>query len=255
MSLTTDYELPRVLGIDITSNLIHLSVIDTDDPDTALAAAVPVVSQPPYSLFNVHHHVQTAVNQAVDLITDGDTSLPALVVCSKFMWRDMKTDPSAARRSMVHTLLLEQLHRLRVPVTEFPLPTALVWARGSGVGKTGGMLDLLDDLAVTKLSAKKPAGQEKYRPGTGILAAIAAQSIGMEVGGFPVNDERLSRAAGYATPTARTKDNRSINWTSRRVPPRSVAEWETRNKDIAGWLRAGDTAAALGAEGESETAA
>ncbi|MCB1258565.1 MAG: hypothetical protein KDB26_15750, partial [Microthrixaceae bacterium] len=67
MSLTTDYELPRVLGIDITSNLIHLSVIDTDDPDTAMSAAVPVVSQPPYSLFNVHHHVQTAVREAVDL--------------------------------------------------------------------------------------------------------------------------------------------------------------------------------------------
>lgn len=251
MTISTDYAVPRVLGIDITSNLIHLSVIDTDDPDTALAAAVPVVSQPPYSLFNVHHHVQTAVTQATDLITDGNQSLPALVVCSKFMWRDMKTDPSAARRSMVHTLLLEQLHRLRVPMTEFPLPTALVWARGEGVGKAGGMLTLLDDLAGTKLSAKKPAGQEKYRTGTGILAAIAAQSVGMEVGGFPVTDARLSVAAGYATPTARTKDNRSINWTSRRQPPRSVAEWESRSKDVAGWLRAGDSAAALGAEGDA----
>ena len=246
--MITDYNDPRVIGIDVTSSMIHLAVIHNAAPDVVGGYSFSVTTQPPYSLYNTHHHVAVAVSAAVQQITEND-SLPALAVCSKFMWRDMKVDPSAARRAAVHTLLLAELHRLRVPVTEFPLPTALRWATGAGAGKAGGMLTELDDEARTRLTLKTQGTQEKYRDSTAILAAIAAMSVGMELGGFKTTDARLSVAAGYESPKSRKRDNRSINWTSRRTPPRSVDEWTKRHEDIAGWLKQGDEKAALSDEG------
>ncbi|BBY99629.1 hypothetical protein [Mycolicibacterium fallax] len=246
--MLTDYDNPRVIGIDVTSSMIHLAVIHSAAPDTVDGYSFSVTTQPPYSLYNTHHHVSAAVSQVVKQITENGT-LPALAVCSKFMWRDMKTDPSAARRAAVHTMLLAELHRLRVPVTEFPLPTALRWATGSGAGKAGGMLPELDEEARTRLTMNVQGTHDKYRVSTAILAAIGAMSIGMELSGFKTTDARLSVAAGYESPKSRKRDNRSINWTSRRVPPRSVDEWSKRHEDIAGWLRQGDEKAALNTEG------
>lgn len=246
--MITDYENPRVIGIDVTSSMIHLAVIHAAEPDVVDGYSFSVTTQPPYSLYNTHHHVAVAVSAAVQQITEGGT-LPALAVCSKFMWRDMKTDPSAARRAAVHTLLMAELHRLRVPTTEFPLPTAQRWTTGAGAGKAGGMLVELDKQARTRLTLKTQGTHEKYRESTAILAAIGAMSVGMEMSSFKVTDARLSVAAGYESPKSRKRDNRSINWTSRRVPPRSVEEWTERHEDIAGWLKQGDEKAALNTEG------
>lgn len=241
--------VPLVFGVDVTTRGVSLALVTADDPQPK-RAFIPEPSDEglahtPYSTW---HRSADLAKRAYDKITSKGTVRPTLVLAAKNIWSDMKTDPSAFRRAMVWSLLLDRLHKARVPVGEYPLPSLLVWLEGSGHGGRGrGVLSVLDQ-AVEKQWGTKPlygvgTNGESYtypfRRSTVALAMAAAMAVGIETD-VPVTQRRLNVLSGYADDEATTRTNKSIVFPTRRKPPRTVAEWNELNAHPESLLRAVD---------------
>lgn len=234
MSELTTPSSPMVFGVDVTTRGASLAVVLGSDP-TPKRAFLPAASDDglahtPYSTW---HRASDLATRTYDKLTRGGTIRPTLVLCAKNIWSDMKSDPSAYRRAMAWTLLLERLHRDRVPVGEYPIPSLLVWLEGTGHGGQGrGVMSVLDTAVekrwgVTPLYGQSESGETftyPYRRSTVALAMAAAMAVGIETD-VPVTQRRLDVLSGYPDSDATSRSNKSINFPTRRKPPRTVAAW------------------------------
>lgn len=213
---------PRIVwGIDVTVTLVHLARIAEGDekPGTGIA---PVTSDggAVHTVASTQHKLVTAADTVVAKVLAG--SKPDLVVMSKFMWNDMRADPSAGRRAQLWWSIAERLLDAGVPLAEFPLPTLTTWARGGAGKSTGKMLDAQAATVKALWPAIEPP--VNHRAGTVLLAAAGAMAVGIST---PVaaTQDRLNLLAGYDGPTDRHRTNKAVQWPAACTPPRTVADW------------------------------
>ncbi|BBZ00534.1 hypothetical protein [Mycolicibacterium fallax] len=244
---------PLVVAVDVTTRGVSIARITApllEAADKPLSAFVPQPADEglAHTAYSTWHRATDLVKRSYAKITLNDER-PTLVLFAKPIWGDLKTDPSAFRRHQIVALLQDRLHKDRVPVGEFPLPTLLKWMTGSGVaGKGRGVMAALNKAVVDQWgtpSASHSATAEgtpyntQFRQSTVALAAAAAMAVGLETQ-IPVVQSRLNYLSGYETESAITRANKSVMFPTRRKPPRTVEAWRELNAHPETLLRVVD---------------
>lgn len=223
----TDLTPRLVWGIDVTVTAVHLARITEGDPKPG-TGVVPVTGDggAVHTVASTHHKLVTAADTAVAAVLS--KGAPALVTMSKFMWNDMRADPSAGRRAHLWWTIAERLLDAGVPVGEFPLPTLTTWSRGGAGKSTGKMLDAQANTAKALWPDIEPPAN--HRAGTVLLAAAGAMAVGIST---PVaaTQDRLNILSGYDGPAERHRSNQSIQWPAARKPPRTVEAWKALHEN------------------------
>ncbi|MCV7194125.1 hypothetical protein [Mycolicibacterium brumae] len=233
-----------VFAVDVTTSVVSIArVQETDGP------AIPAVSWIDPPSFGGSHRPLTTWQKACEVADEVVAKItsagnPTMVVMAKQQWgptapwklrgnsrASLPGDPSAQRRIQIHTLIEDRLHRLGVPVAEFPYVTALKWARGYGEKGRGGevMTALTDYVASTwGIEQRTEIGRDgkphtrSFRPAVAVLAAIGAMAVGVEVAGIEVTDARLGMLDAAK--------NAMIQWPAEFVPPSTPASWDERRR-------------------------
>ena len=243
---------PIVYGVDVTTRGVSIARIASpliEREDKPLSVFLPQQSDEglahtPYSTW---HRATDLAKRAQAELTKHDQR-PTLVLFAKPIWGDLKSDPSAFRRHQIVALLQDRLHKDRVPVGEFPLPTLLKWLTGSGVaGKGRGVMAALNKAVVDQWGTPSASHSAKdgvsyntqFRQSTVALAAAAAMAVGLETQ-IPVVQSRLNYLSGYETESTTTRANKSVMFPTRRKPPRTPEAWRELNEHPEKLLRVVD---------------
>jgi len=233
--------LRSVYGIDVT--VTGVSIVRLAEGDTAPKCALqPVVSDAGavHTVASTLHKLMSAADAVSSAVLA--RGAPSVVVMSKGMWSDMRTDPSASRRLALWWGIAERLRIGGAPIAEFPLPTLTPWARGVGGKVSGKMLDVQSQTA-RELWPDLGQPDARFRQGTALLAAAGAMCVGISTP-IPPTQERLNLLRGYDGPEATKRTNLGIQWPHGRKPP----------KTVEGWNRLHDRGLSVSGTGEEDAA-